>query len=133
MSLIFYDTETSGLSSAFDQILQFAAIRTDDDLNEIGRFEIRSRLLPYIIPSPARDEGDRADHRRLCSMKTGLHIMRWSLSLGGSLARGVHPRSSATIRCGSMRSFCGSPYYQCLHPPYHDQHRRVADAPTQCT
>ena len=52
-SLIFYDTETSGLSSAFDQILQFAAIRTDEDLNEIGRFEIRSRLLPYIIPSPA--------------------------------------------------------------------------------
>ena len=37
---------------AFDQVLQFAAIRTDDDLNEIGRFEIRSRLLPYIIPSP---------------------------------------------------------------------------------
>ena len=36
-SLIFYDTETIGISqSAFDQILQFAAIRTDDDLNEIG-------------------------------------------------------------------------------------------------
>jgi exodeoxyribonuclease-1 len=52
LSFIFYDTETSGLSSAFDQILQFAAIRTDDDLNETGRFEIRSRLLPYVVPSP---------------------------------------------------------------------------------
>jgi exodeoxyribonuclease I len=52
MSYIFYDTETSGLSPEFDQILQFAAIRTDNDLNEVDRFEIRSQLLPYIVPSP---------------------------------------------------------------------------------
>ena len=29
MSYIFYDTETTGKVTAFDQILQFAAIRTD--------------------------------------------------------------------------------------------------------
>lgn len=52
MSLVFYDTETTGLKAPFDQILQFAAIRTDSDLNEIDRFEIRCRLLPHIIPSP---------------------------------------------------------------------------------
>ncbi|MBT3701425.1 MAG: hypothetical protein HOG12_07900 [Alphaproteobacteria bacterium] len=52
MAYVFYDTETSGLSSEFDQILQFAAIRTDNDFNETDRFEIRSRLLPYIVPSP---------------------------------------------------------------------------------
>jgi exodeoxyribonuclease I len=52
MSYIFYDTETSGLSPEFDQILQFAAIRTDNDFNEIDRFEIRSRLLPYVVPTP---------------------------------------------------------------------------------
>jgi exodeoxyribonuclease-1 len=52
MSYVFYDTETTGLNPAFDQILQFAAIRTDSDLNEIDRFEIRSRLLPYVVPSP---------------------------------------------------------------------------------
>ena len=46
MSFIFYDTETTGTHSAFDQILQFAAVRTDDDLQEIERFEVRSRLLP---------------------------------------------------------------------------------------
>ena len=49
---VFYDTETTGIETAFDQILQFAAIRTDDDLNELGRFNIRCRLLPHIIPSP---------------------------------------------------------------------------------
>ncbi len=52
MAYIFYDTETSGLSPEFDQILQFAAIRTDNDFNEIDRFEIRSHLLPYVVPSP---------------------------------------------------------------------------------
>ena len=30
MNFIFYDTETTGLDWAFDQILQFAAIVTDD-------------------------------------------------------------------------------------------------------
>jgi exodeoxyribonuclease-1 len=52
MSLVFYDTETTGTETFFDQILQFAAIRTDADLNEIDRFEIRCRLLPHVVPAP---------------------------------------------------------------------------------
>ena len=52
MPYVFYDTETTGTETTFDQILQFAAIRTDDDLNELEQFEIRCRLLPHIIPSP---------------------------------------------------------------------------------
>ena len=52
MPYVFYDTETTGTETAFDQILQFAAIRTDDALNELDRFNIRCRLLPHIIPSP---------------------------------------------------------------------------------
>jgi exodeoxyribonuclease-1 len=53
MAFVFYDTETTGISTDFDQILQFAAIRTDADLNEIERFEMRCRLLPHVIPHPA--------------------------------------------------------------------------------
>lgn len=53
MNFVFYDTETTGISTDFDQILQFAAIRTDGDLNEIDRFEIRCRLLPHVVPHPA--------------------------------------------------------------------------------
>lgn len=53
MSFVFYDTETTGTDASFDQILQFAAVRTDADLNELDRFEIRCRLLPHIVPSPA--------------------------------------------------------------------------------
>lgn len=52
MPFVFYDTETTGANAWYDQILQFAAIRTDDELNELERFEIRCRLLPHIVPSP---------------------------------------------------------------------------------
>jgi exodeoxyribonuclease-1 len=52
MSLVFYDTETTGTDTFFDQILQFAAIQTDEELKEIDRIEIRSRLLPHIVPAP---------------------------------------------------------------------------------
>src|ERR1035438_5535330 len=52
MTYIFYDTETTGKLTAFDQILQFAAIKTDAELNVVDTFNIRCRLLPYIVPSP---------------------------------------------------------------------------------
>ena len=52
MSLVFYDTETSGTETFFDQILQFAAVLTDEDLKEVDRFEVRCRLLPHVVPAP---------------------------------------------------------------------------------
>ena len=52
MAFVFYDTETTGSETFYDQILQFAAIRTDSDLKEIGRFEICCRIQPHILPSP---------------------------------------------------------------------------------
>lgn len=52
MGFVFYDTETTGTDKFFDQILQFAAIKTDEHLNELDRFEIRCRLLPHMIMSP---------------------------------------------------------------------------------
>lgn len=52
MAFIFFDVETTGADRSFDQILQFAAVLTDDDLNVVDTFEIRSRLLPHIVPSP---------------------------------------------------------------------------------
>jgi len=50
MPFIFYDTETTGTPTSFDQILQFAAIKTDDAL-------IR-HLRP--VERSARDGGDLA-------------------------------------------------------------------------
>ena len=53
MNFIFYDLETTGIDTAFDQILQFAAVLTDDHLNILDQFEIRSRINPHIVPAPA--------------------------------------------------------------------------------
>jgi len=51
-TFLFYDTETSGLNRSFDQILEFAAIRSDLGLNEIERFGVRIRLRPDVVPAP---------------------------------------------------------------------------------
>jgi exodeoxyribonuclease-1 len=49
---LFYDIETTGLSKSFDQVLHFAAIRTDLNLNEIERYDYRVKLNRDVIPSP---------------------------------------------------------------------------------
>ncbi len=49
---LFYDIETTGLNPCFDQILQFAAIRTDEALNEIERYEYQIRLNCDVNPHP---------------------------------------------------------------------------------
>ena len=56
MPFVFYDTETTGKHTSFDQILQFGAIRTNDDLeiedstNDV--INVRCRRLPHVVPSP---------------------------------------------------------------------------------
>ena len=52
VSYLFYDIETTGLNRAFDQVLEFAAIRTDHHLDEIERHTISVKLRPDVIPSP---------------------------------------------------------------------------------
>ena len=52
LSFVFYDTETTGIDTSFDQILQFAAIRTDENLRELERFEIRCRMQDRVLASP---------------------------------------------------------------------------------
>ena len=52
MSFVFYDTETTGVATAFDQILQFAATHTDADLNVLERIDLRCQLQPHVVPHP---------------------------------------------------------------------------------
>jgi len=49
---VFYDLETTGISPAYDQPVQFAAILTDENFVEKKRVNIRCRLAPHILPSP---------------------------------------------------------------------------------
>ncbi|MFH0726954.1 MAG: exonuclease domain-containing protein [Pseudomonadota bacterium] len=52
ITYLFYDIETTGLNKAFDQVLQFSAIRTDSTFKEIDRENIAVRLRLDVIPSP---------------------------------------------------------------------------------
>ncbi|MGL1934937.1 MAG: exonuclease domain-containing protein [Fibrobacterales bacterium] len=51
-TFLFYDLETTGLNKCFDQVVQFAAIRTDQNLREIERHEFKIALRPDVVPSP---------------------------------------------------------------------------------
>lgn len=51
-TFLFYDLETTGINNSFDQVLQFAAIRTDLEFNEIERFNFFVKLNPDTTPSP---------------------------------------------------------------------------------
>ena len=117
MTIIFYDTETTGTNSAFDQILQFAAIKTDADLNEVGRFEIRSRLLPYVVPSP---HALRVTGLTIDDLLNEAHPSHYEMvsEIRRTLA-GACP--AAFVGYNSLKfdeEFLRQAFYQCLHPPY---------------
>ena len=48
----FYDFETTGLNSVFDQVLRAAFLRTTRGFQEVDRAEFNIRLNPDVIPSP---------------------------------------------------------------------------------
>ena len=53
MKYLFYDFETTGLSSAFDSIVQAAAICTDENFNIIDQFDLRGQMKKeYPVPHP---------------------------------------------------------------------------------
>ena len=49
-NFVFYDFETSSSNKFWGQIIQIGAILTNDNLEELDRYEARSRLSPGIIP-----------------------------------------------------------------------------------
>lgn len=117
MAFILYDIETSGLNKRFDQILQFAAVRTDADLIETDRFETRSRLMPHIVPSPAAllVTGASLDEITSTSRKSHYEMV---CEIASTLARW----SPATfLGFNSIRfdeEFLRQAFYHCLHPVF---------------
>lgn len=117
MHFVFYDTETTGLSRDFDQILQFAAIRTDADLNEIDRFDIRCRCLPWVVPAPIAllvtgirpaqliDRELPSFYEMMCAIRGKLVAWSPAIFLGYNTIRFDEPLL--------QRAF-----WQSLHPPY---------------
>lgn len=117
MSFIFYDTETTGTEVFFDQILQFAAIRTDGDLKELDRFEVRCRLQPHIVPSP--------EAMRLCGTRAG-RLSDSSLPSHYGMVREIRSRllgwsPGLFVGWNSIKfdeALLRQALYQTLHPPY---------------
>lgn len=114
---VFYDTETSGTNTVFDQVLQFAAILTNDQLEEVDRFEIRCRCLPWIVPAPMALKvtgvtPDMLDDQSLPSFYDMMSAIRTKLeSWGPAIYAGYN----------SMRfdePLMQRAFWQALHPPY---------------
>lgn len=117
MSYVFYDVETTGLSRQFDQIIDFAAIRTDHQLNEIERFQVRSRLRPHVVPHPEAMRVNRTSIAELMDPSRGSHydmvfairerLLAWSPAIFVGF-------NSIQFDEELLRQAL----YQCLHSPY---------------
>ena len=114
---IFYDIETTGTDVVFDQILQFGAILVDEKLVELDRFEIRCRLLPWVVPSPGAllitaTDVDRLDDPSLPDFYAMMHKIFVRLERWGQ---------ATFIGYNSMRfdeSFLQRALWHALLPPY---------------
>ena len=117
MSFVFYDTETTGTHTAFDQILQFAAIRTDDNLNEIDRFEVRCRLLPHVVPSPGAMRVTRVSIEQLLDPALPAHYTM-TCNIAGRLREWSPAIFTGWNTMRFDESMLRQALYQNLHPPY---------------
>ncbi len=51
-NIVFYDLETTGRSSHWDQIIQIAAIHTDSNFKVLDKINLTGKLNSYCIPDP---------------------------------------------------------------------------------
>ena len=117
MSYVFYDTETTGTDRVFDQILQFAAVRTDDELKELEHFSIRCRLLPYVVPSPGAMRVTGITAAQLVSTELPTHYTM----IRGILDKLLAWKPALFIGYNSLEfdeSLLRQALYQTLHAPY---------------
>ncbi|WP_170364508.1 exonuclease domain-containing protein [Ruegeria arenilitoris] len=117
MGYVFYDTETTGTDTTFDQILQFAAIWTDDDMNELDRFEIRCRLLPHVVPAPGALLATRVTPAMLTDPSLPTHYDAMQ-----TIAQKLRERSPAIFTGYNTLAFdeplLRQAFYQTLQPIY---------------
>jgi exodeoxyribonuclease-1 len=117
MSFVVYDVETTGTNRSFDQILQFAAIRTDSNLKQIDAFDTRCRLLPHVIPAPGALAinglriGDITASRQKSHYAMMTEIRETLIDWCPTIFLGFN-----SIRFDE--EFLRYGFYQCLYPPY---------------
>ncbi len=117
-TFLFYDIETSGLNPCFDQILTFAAIRTDPHLNEISRENIIIKLRPDIAPSP-----EALITNRLSLQKLSVGVCEYEASK--KLHKIVNTPDTISIGYNSLNfddEFLRFTFYRNLLSPYTHQY-----------
>lgn len=117
MGFVFYDTETTGTDTVFDQILQFAAIHADDELTSTESFNLRCKLLPHVVPSPGAMRVTGVTAAQLINSELPTHY---------TMVRAIRDK----LQSWSPALFIGfnslefdepllrQALYQTLHPPY---------------
>lgn len=115
---LFYDLETTGLNKAFDQILQFAAIRTDENFKELERYDIIINLRPDVIPSP----GASITHRiSIAKTKSGISEYE-AVKKIHELINEPNTVSLGYNTLGFDDEFLRMSFYRNLLPPYTHQY-----------
>ncbi|MCT8331864.1 exonuclease domain-containing protein [Albidovulum sediminis] len=117
MALVLFDTETTGLSRHFDQIIEFGAVRVNDDLEVEEHFETACRLQPHIVPTPSALHVTGRSYAELTSPLRRSHF---------EMISEIHRRftgwsPAAFIGYNSIRfdeEFLRHAFYQCLLEPY---------------
>lgn len=114
---LFYDIETTGLNKAFDQVLQFAAVRTDRQLNEIKRFTVKIQLRPDVIPSPGAVMTNRISLKDLATGLSEFEAIR-------QIHRLMNRRDTISLGYNSLGfddEFLRFAFHRNLLPPYTHQ------------
>jgi exodeoxyribonuclease-1 len=118
VAFVFYDVETTGLDRRYDQIVGFAAIKTDEDLNEVDRFVCDCRLMPHVVASPGALERNGLTLEELGGGHRPTHfeamraIFRQLEAWGGALYVGYNS-------IDFDEEFLRHAFFLTLHPPYH--------------
>ncbi len=118
-SYLFYDIETTGLSKAFDQVLRFAAVRTDEHLEALERFAVDIRLRPDVIPSPAAVLTNRIPRAEWQAGASEFEAI-------GRIHRWLNTPDTVSVGYNSLGfddAFLRFAFYRNLLPPYTHQYR----------
>lgn len=118
-NFIFYDTETSDRDPFFGQIFQLAAIHTDENLATVDEFDIRSKRLPHILPSPGALLVNGLDPYQLDQAPFT------NYEFAGQVRKRLLDWSPAIVSgyniFGFDEKYLRSLFYQNLYPPYLSQ------------